>query len=123
MTDVSTKTTLILKKYLTFYCFGVMKMTNEANEKYSWDPQKRELLIKTRGLDFVELADVIFDDPNVAIEPDNSKNCDEVRYLAFALVNNMRLCLCFSLRDNKKHLITIFKMREKKWRKYYGNNC
>jgi uncharacterized DUF497 family protein len=27
----------------------------EENEKYSWDPEKREVNIKMRGLDFVEL--------------------------------------------------------------------
>ena len=28
---------------------------NVVNEKYSWDPEKRELNIKERGLDFVLL--------------------------------------------------------------------
>ena len=96
-------------------------MVNKLNEKYSWDPEKRELNIKKRGLDFVELADMIFSDPNVAIEPDFRADYGELRYSAFALINNMRLCLCFTYRDDKKHLITIFKMKEKRWRKHYGN--
>ena len=97
-------------------------MTNEVNERYSWNSQKRELIIETRGLDFVEFADAIFNDPNLVIEPDNRKNYYEKRYWAFALVNNMRLCLCYTPRDDKKHLITMHKMHEKQWRKHYGNN-
>jgi uncharacterized DUF497 family protein len=98
-------------------------MGNDSNEKYSWDPQKRELNIKMRKLDFVELADKIFDDPKLVIEIDNRANYGELRYLAFAVADNMRLCLCFTRRGNKKHLITIFRIHEKQWRKYYGKIC
>jgi len=94
-------------------------MRNETNRKYSWNPEKRELIIKTRGLDFVELAEFIFDDPNLVIKPDDRKDYGEARYWAFGLVDNMRLCLCFTLRDNKTHLITIFKIHEKRWEKHY----
>ena len=95
-------------------------MVNKSNEKYSWDPEKRELNIKKRGLDFVELADMIFSDPYVDVKFDNRVDYGELRYSAFAVINNMRLCLCFTYRDDKKHLITIFKMKEKQWRKLYG---
>jgi len=116
--------TMKRKKYLTSYCFSLgVNMTNETNEKYSWDSEKRELIIRTRGLDFVELADLIFADPGMVTEPDNRGNYGELRYLSFALVRDMRLCLCFTWRGGRIHLITIFKMREKKWRKYYGNKC
>ena len=91
-------------------------MRNESNEKYFWDPEKRELNIKKRGLDFVELADMIFSDPYVVVEPDYMADYGELHYLAFALVANMRLCLCFTYRDDKIHLITIFKVNEKQWR-------
>ena len=96
-------------------------MGNETNEKYSWNSDKRELIIKTRGLDFLELADIIFSDPNVVVKPDNRADYGELRYSAFALVNNVRLCLCFTPRTDKIHLVTIFQMHEKQWRKHYGN--
>ena len=96
-------------------------MGNETNEKYSWDPEKRELNIKKRGLDFVELADVILSDPYVVVELDYRYDYGELRYSAFASVNNMRLCLCFTPRNDKIHLITIFKMHEKQWREHYGD--
>ena len=96
-------------------------MGNESNENYSWDPKKRELNIKKRGLDFVELADMIFSDPYVVVKSDYRVDYGEFRYLAFALVDNRQLCLCFTYRGDKKHLITIFKMKEKQWRKHYGD--
>ena len=100
---------------------GYSNMKSRANEKYSWDSKKRELNIKKRGLDFVELADAIFEDPNLVIEPDNRKDYNEARYWAFALVNNIRFCLCFTPRDDKIHLITIYKMNKRQWRKHYDN--
>jgi len=98
-------------------------MTNETNEKYSWDPEKRERNIRDRGLDIVRLADGVFGDPNVALEVDPKPNDDnEVRFLAFGLVDGERLCLCYTPREDKLHLITIFKLRERTWRKHYGKN-
>jgi len=95
-------------------------MANELNERYSWDPKKRELNLKERGLDFVPLADEILSDPNVVIEIDPKPNtAGEERFLAFGLVDGNRLCLCFTPRDDKLHLITIFKVHEKLWRKHY----
>ena len=95
---------------------------NEINEKYSWDPEKRESNIKKRGLDFVLLADHIFADPNVVIEPDVRCEYGEERFLAYALVEETRLCLCFALRDGRIHLITVFKMNKKQWEAHYGRN-
>ena len=91
----------------------------KTNKKYSWDDDKRNLNISVRGLDFVVLADFVFDDPDVVIVLDERKDYGEDRYLAYALVAGVRLCLCFTYRDSKIHLITIFKIHEKRWRKYY----
>ena len=95
---------------------------NEINERYSWDPKKRELNLRERGLDFVSLVDDILNDPNVVIEHDNRREYDEARFLAYALVDGERLCLCFALREEKIHLITIFKMHKKQWETHYGKN-
>ena len=94
---------------------------NDANDKYSWDTEKRESIIKERGLDIVEWADLVFADPDGFIIPDERTDYGEARYLAFALINGRHICLCFTPRAGKKHLITIFRIKEKTWRKYYGN--
>jgi uncharacterized DUF497 family protein len=92
---------------------------NETNDKFSWDSEKRESNIQTRGLDFVMLADFVLADPNVVIREDNRQDYDEARFLAYAMVEETRLCLCFTPRGDKIHLITIFKVKEKQWRKNY----
>lgn len=91
----------------------------ETNESYSWDSDKREETIKARGLDFVALADFVFADADIVIREDNRKDYGEQRYLAYAMVGEARLCLCFTPRDGKKHLITIFNIHKKEWNKYY----
>jgi len=92
---------------------------NETNDKFSWDSEKRKLNIETRGLDFVMFADFVFADPDVVIREDNRHDYNEERFLAYAMVEETRLCLCFTPRGDKIHLITIFKVKEKQWRKNY----
>ena len=97
-------------------------MANEVNEKYSWNPEKREQNIRERGLDFVLLADDIFNDPDVVIRPDIRSGYGEDRFLAYSLVEGKRLCLCFAPREDKIHLITIFKMHKRQWEICYGKD-
>jgi uncharacterized DUF497 family protein len=85
---------------------------NETNEKYSWNLEKREQNIKERGLDMV----------NLVVELDSREDYNEERYLAYALVGCLRLCLCYTHREDKLHLITIFKMRKKEWEEHYGKS-
>ena len=93
---------------------------NESNNEYSWHVKKRQENIEERDLDFVEFAPKIFADPNVTIKPDNRNDYGEERFLALGMADGMRLCLCFTPRDGVIHLITIFKVHEKEWSKYYG---
>jgi len=95
---------------------------NETNEKYSWDPKKREQNIKERGLDILYLAPKVFADPNLVVKQDVREDYSEDRYVAFAFVDDLRLCLCYTLRKDKIHLITIFKMHKKEWEAHYGKN-
>ena len=68
----------------------------------------------------VVLAPKIFADPYVVIELDTRQDYGEERFLAYALVEGVRLCLCFTVRNGKIHLITIYKMHKKQWEKHYG---
>jgi len=95
---------------------------NEFNEKYSWNPEKRKQNIKERGLDFVDLADKVFADPNFVIKADDRDDYGEDRYLAYGLVNEKRLCVCFTPRGEKLHLITIFRVNKRDWEKCYGKS-
>jgi len=95
---------------------------NETNEKYSWDSKKREQNIKERDLDMVALAPEVFSDPNIVIEPDDRLDYGEERYLAYGMAGKARICLCFTPRGDKLHLITIFKVHKKEWEVRYGKN-
>ena len=87
---------------------------------YEWFEAKRQKILATRKLDIVVLAPKVFADPNVIIERDNRRNYGEERFLAYALVDGTRICLCFTPRNEKILLITVFKMHKKPWEAHYG---
>jgi uncharacterized DUF497 family protein len=95
---------------------------NQANDKYSWDPAKREENIKERGLDIVELADFIFADPGLRVRLDDRADYGEPRYLGFAMIQGERFLLCFTPRGELIHLITVYRQHDdEEWRKNYDN--
>jgi uncharacterized DUF497 family protein len=75
----------------------------EGEIEYEWFESKRQEVLS-----------------NVVIEPDNRQDYGEDRFLAYGMVEGERLCLCFTLRKEKVHLITILKMHKKQWGKHYG---
>jgi uncharacterized DUF497 family protein len=92
--------------------------------KFRWDEDKRKKNIKQRGLDIAILAPKVFADPNAEIEPDLRKDYGEDRYLIYGMADDIRICICFTLRKEGEEdiiwLITIFKIHEKNWEKHYG---
>jgi len=91
-----------------------------VNVEYEWFEGKRQEILATRGIDIVITGPQILADPNVVIEQDNRQNYGEERFLAYGMVEGERLCLCFTLREGKIHLITVFKMHKNQWEKHYG---
>ena len=89
------------------------------NTILEWNEEKRQKNIKERGLDILVIAPLVFADPNVVIEQDERWNYGEERFRAFSIVEGERICLCFTPRNEKIHLITVFKVREKQWDKFY----
>jgi len=90
--------------------------------KFEWDPKKRQKNIDERGLDIVMLAPDLLASPSTKILPDKRKNYDEERWLAFGIVEKLRLCLCFTQRGDSVRLITIYKVNNKDWEKHYGKD-
>ena len=86
---------------------------------FEWDEVKRQKNIKERGLDILAIAPLVFEDQNVVIEQDNRWNYTEKRFRDFAIVEEKRVCLCFTPRNEKMHLITVFRVRAKQWEKFY----
>jgi uncharacterized DUF497 family protein len=92
--------------------------------KFKWDENKRQENIEKRGLDIAILAPKVFGDPNAEIEHDLRKYYGEDRYLIYGMADDIRICICFTLRkegeDDIIWLITIFKIHKENWEKHYG---
>ena len=86
---------------------------------FEWDERKRQKNIKERDLDIFEIALIMFESSDTLILPDNRKDYGEERFRAFSIVEDKRICLCFTKRSGKVHLITVFRMHKKEWEKYY----
>ncbi len=86
-----------------------------------WDEEKRLRNIAERGVDFAEAVGVL-SDPNVALYVDSLKDYGEERFNAYGVSNGRRLRLCFTHRKEKIRVITIFKVHQKEWEKYYGTS-
>ncbi|MDR1826081.1 MAG: BrnT family toxin [Rickettsiales bacterium] len=88
---------------------------------YEWDEAKRQKLIAERGLDIAVFGPDVVEAADGWVEPDERKNYGEARAKAYAVVDDLRLCVCYTVRDENIRLITIYKVKEKIWRKHYEN--
>ena len=88
---------------------------------FEWDDEKRQSNIKKHGFDFT-IAKSVLSDPNVVIKVDNRKDYGETRVWAFGKVGNLRLCLCYTMRDGKYRVISLYTPNKSRWRKHYGKN-
>ena len=83
---------------------------------FEWDEEKRARNIEFHGIDFVDAIDV-FSDPNMRLYLDERRDYGEDRFNAYGLSKNRRLRVCFTLRDERIRIITIFRVHEKEWNK------
>ena len=90
--------------------------------KFEWDDDKRQKNIDKRGLDIAILAPMVLYSQNTVFRADIRQDYGEERWLAFGIVHNVRLCVCFTLREDVVRLITIHKVNKKDWENYYGKN-
>jgi len=86
-----------------------------------YDPEKNRRNIELRGLSF-DLAKSVFADPNMRPEIDDRRVYGEDRYVAYGLVDGKRLRLCYTLRDDKIRIITLYKVHKKEWEAHYGKD-
>jgi uncharacterized DUF497 family protein len=86
-----------------------------------YDPVKNQRNIDERGLSF-DLAVFVLADPNVVIIQDLRKDYGEPRFIAYGLVESLRLRLCFTPRGKKIRVIALYQVHKKTWEKHYGKN-
>jgi uncharacterized DUF497 family protein len=84
---------------------------------YEWDEVKRKSNIEKHGLDFV-LAPLIMDSTDMFVLPDDRFDYGEDRYLAYAEINGMRLCVCYVKKTKDTiRIISLRRAHKKEWRK------
>ena len=75
--------------------------------KFEWDKAKRRKVIEQHGVDFLYAA-LMFENP-VVVRPDNRKDYGESRFIALGHVEGEFFTLVYSLRNNRRRLITAWK--------------
>lgn len=71
----------------------------------SFDPAKRDLVLKQRGLDFAD-AEHLFAGP-FATEVDDRKDYGEVRYISAGRLANLIVVVVWTPRGNARHIISM----------------
>ena len=72
--------------------------------RIAYDPAKRDVTLRERGLDMADAADV-FDGPTITVE-DNRRDYGEVRYITNGLLADHMVLLAWTLRDDARRIIS-----------------
>ena len=86
-----------------------------------WDEAKRRQNLAERGIDFIDAIDV-FSDPNMCLYLDERMNYGEERFNAYGVSKDRNLRVCFTPRNGKFRIITMFNVHKKEWSKRYVTN-
>ena len=84
-----------------------------------YDPKKNRRNIDERGLPF-DLGGLVLVDPNVVTKQDIRMDYGEDRFLSFGKVGGLKLCLCWTPREDRIRVISLFRVHDKEWEKHYG---
>jgi len=87
---------------------------------FTWDEEKRKKNIEKHNLDFV-FAEKIFDTSKGHDFIDNRFDYGEERHLHYAEIDGVKVCLCYVTRKDEMRIISLRRVHDKEWRKYYDN--
>lgn len=82
----------------------------------TYDPEKRALILATRGLDFDDAVHV-FAGRTVDVE-DDRKDYGESRWQTFGLLNDRPVMVVWTARGEGRHIITMWKANDRERKKY-----
>jgi uncharacterized protein len=83
---------------------------------FSWDENKRLLILRERGLDFAD-AYQIFEGVHVD-EPDQRYDYGETRVVTFGFLTGRICAVVWTPREERKHLISLRKANDREQKKY-----
>lgn len=84
--------------------------------KVSFDPAKRSKTLDERGLDFAD-ADLVFADWTIT-GVDDRFEYGETRYFTAGFLSGRMVIICWTLRDNSCHVISMRKANDREIKKY-----
>ena len=86
--------------------------------EFTWDEENRKSNIAKHGLDFT-LAKRIINAHDVIDVVGKKRYNGESRHLAYAILDGIKMCLCYVLREGKYRIISLRRVHNKEWRKVY----
>ena len=88
---------------------------------FEWDDDKARLNLTRHKIDFTD-AKLVFEDPGVLDDPDDTMDCDEVRYRAIGFVAGRLIAVFYTLRDERIRIISARKATRKEEDDYGRQN-
>ena len=82
----------------------------------TYNPQKRALILESRGLDFEDAAHV-FAGTELTVE-DDREDYGETRYLTLGLLGDRLVTVVWTPRDGARHIITMWKANDRERKRY-----
>jgi uncharacterized DUF497 family protein len=84
----------------------------------TFDPAKRDWTLRERGLDFAEAGRVF---AGVKLErPDERRDYGELRMITIGYLHDRMVIVCWTPRDNARHVFSMRKANEREKAKYSG---
>lgn len=90
--------------------------------EFSWDQVKREWVLAERGIDFLRVADALFDGRPVLTVPARPRQ-EEERFMTIGRIEERFFAVIWTWRDEAVRIITARRARdaeEKKYRALFG---
>jgi uncharacterized DUF497 family protein len=82
----------------------------------TYDPEKRALILATRGLDFDDAVHVFAG--SVFDLEDDRKKYGETRYVTFGRLNERMVAVVWTPRGEGRHIITMWKANDRERKRY-----
>ena len=81
-----------------------------------FDPEKRNLTLEKRGLDFADEVTVL-EAPNITIA-DDRQDYDEERFITFGRLSGRLVVVAWTLRDSKYRIISMRKANDREQKRF-----
>jgi hypothetical protein len=84
--------------------------------EFEWDSEKNDKNIEKHGIDFADAA-LLFDNP-ILEQEDSRRNYGEKRFVGIGILNNIEVCVAYTIRGKKIRIISARRARKDEREKY-----